>query len=352
MDFNLQAVSSAVQFNCDVADANFAGNYTMCTYLLKMRELYRWAQSIDQAEKLQTSSIAKWVSAKEQYWETLEDEEFRQIPVDNHSYDPFDIDAINRAIRPHGLVYSAGYSRSCRPEFYLGALDKVEQYDSYDVMISGREYARDLSASVAMTQGEHVYVRQESIRRMLWEQIEAWRWRRSPEGALASALTQFPLESDPAYTLDELLKVQIEYVINHEIGEVAAAELLGEQWQEMLVEHSGTRLEIIARAIRDHLADAIITLPALMYSANATAIHLYFANLNALRETLFPQLLDVYKHWCRTGSLDPFKRLMHVSQDHWLQQALQLLESYQHHGDDLNVGDEEIGRFQPDFAVH
>ena len=352
MGFDLQQICDAVQFNCDVADANFAGNYTMCTYLLKMRELYRWAQSIDQSEKLKTASVSEWVSEKEVYWESLENEQFRGIPVGDDEFDPFSVEQINQMIREHGLVYSAGYSRGCRPEFYLGSLDQIEHYDSYDVMISGHEYARDLSASVAMTQGEFVYVRQESIRRMLWEQIEAWRWRRSPAGALANALSQFPLDSDPAYTLEQLLKVQIEYVINHEIGEVAASGLLGEDWKKMMMQHSGTRLEFIARAIKDHLADAMITLPALIYSGNATAIHLYFANLQAIRETLFPQLVNAYSDWCDTGSFDHFKRLIRPSQEHWAAQAERLLDDFNQQGDSLSVGDEVLDKFQPAFSVH
>ena len=352
MDFDLQQTRKAVQFNCDVADANFAGNYTMCTYLLKMRELYRWARSIDQAEKLQTSSVSEWVSEKEKYWVSLEDEEFREITIGDRTLDPFDVDQINQAINPYGVVYSAGYSRGCRPEFYLGSLDKIESYDLYDVTISGQEYARDLSASVAMTQGEHVYVRQESIRRMLWEQIEAWRWRRSPPGAMANALSQFPLETDPSHTLEQLLNVQIEYVINHEIGEVAATELLGDDWKKMIMEHAGTRVELIARAIKDHLADAMITFPAMVFSGNATAIHLYFANLQAIRQTLFPQLMDAYNHWCQDGSMEPFKQLMRLSQEHWIQQAERLLQDFHALGESLAVTDSEIEKFQPDFAVH
>ena len=352
MAFDLQKTREVVQFNCDVADANFAGNYTMCTYLLKMRELYRWAQSIDQSEKLQTASVSRWVSEKEDYWVSIEDEDFREIPVGDVVLEPFNVEAINQAINPHGLVYSAGYSRGCRPEFYLGSLDDSESYDSYDVTISGHEYARDLSASVAMTQGDHVYIRQESIKRMLWEQIEAWRWRRSPPGAMANALSQFPLEADPAYTLEELLNVQIEYVINHEIGEVAASELLGDDWKQMLMEHGGTRVELIARAIKDHLADAMITLPAMVYSNDATAIHLYFANLQAIRESLFPQLMEAYKRWCKDGSIEPFKKLMRLSQEHWMLQAEKLLQDFNKLGDSLTVHDDEITRFQPDFIVH
>ncbi|MCW8963751.1 MAG: hypothetical protein OQL16_08145, partial [Gammaproteobacteria bacterium] len=352
MEFDLQQLSDVVQFNCDVADANFAGNYTMCTYLLKMRELYRWSESIEQSDPLLTASVSSWVQQKEAYWESLENLDFRRLPVCGREYEAFDVGGINQQLAAYGLVYGAGYGRGCRPEFYLGSLDRMEHYDSYDVLISGYEYARDLSAPVAMSQGERIYVRQESIRRMLWEQIEAWRWQKSPPGALQRALQNFPLESAPELTLEKLLNIQMDCVINHEVGEVVAGSLLGEEWADMLVQHSGTRLEIVARAIRDHLADVLVTLPALMDADDLSAIHLYFANLNAMRRTLFPQLLEAYGQWCDTSSLDGFKYLIRLSHVHWLAQSEKLLDDFRHFGDALRISDNDIAGFQPTFALH
>lgn len=352
MGLNVNNLVEAVQFNCDVADANYAGDYTMCTYLLKMRELYRWSQSIAQSEKLDSESVSRWVSDKEVFWESLENAEFMSIMIDNANFDPFDVDKINRAVQPHGLVYSAGYGRGCRPEFYLGKLRNIEKYDGYDVMVSGEELARDLAASVAMTQGNHVYVREESLKRMLWEHIEAWRWRRCPDGPLASALDMLPLDTEPSRTLDELIKVYSDFVINHEIGEVAAGKLLGNEWLDMLVEHSGTRLEFIARAIKDHLADSMITLPALIYNANPLAIHLYISSMHAIRETLFPQLMDAYQLWIQDGDLRVFNRLIKLSQQHWLNKAEYLLDEYRSQGTSFSVRDEDIPALQPSFHLH
>ena len=42
----MQDVVDSVQRNCDVVDARYGGDYGMCTYLLKMRELYRWEQGL------------------------------------------------------------------------------------------------------------------------------------------------------------------------------------------------------------------------------------------------------------------------------------------------------------------
>ena len=45
-DLNVGAIVSAVQKNCHISDAQFASDLTLCTFLLKMRELYRWEHDI------------------------------------------------------------------------------------------------------------------------------------------------------------------------------------------------------------------------------------------------------------------------------------------------------------------
>jgi len=42
MNRRLERLRRAVQANCDVSDARHARNMTLCTYLLEMRELFRW----------------------------------------------------------------------------------------------------------------------------------------------------------------------------------------------------------------------------------------------------------------------------------------------------------------------
>ena len=41
---DVQALSAVVQRNCDISDARHARDFTMCVYLLRMREYYRWAK--------------------------------------------------------------------------------------------------------------------------------------------------------------------------------------------------------------------------------------------------------------------------------------------------------------------
>jgi len=43
---NLSALIDTVQKNCTIADARHARDMTMCTFLLEMREYYRWEMEI------------------------------------------------------------------------------------------------------------------------------------------------------------------------------------------------------------------------------------------------------------------------------------------------------------------
>ena len=47
----------AVRTNCHIADAKHATDYTLCVYLMKMREYYRWEHNIPFNEKLQHQAL-------------------------------------------------------------------------------------------------------------------------------------------------------------------------------------------------------------------------------------------------------------------------------------------------------
>ena len=49
---NLPQLASAVQRNCDISDARHAGDYGLCTFLLKMREYFRWENELPFARTL------------------------------------------------------------------------------------------------------------------------------------------------------------------------------------------------------------------------------------------------------------------------------------------------------------
>jgi hypothetical protein len=320
----LHKLQASIQRNCHISDARFASDFTLCVYLLKMREYFRWEQAYGFNTTLPNQDVGNWLTEREQLWETLEEKPFLPIEIDGQTYDPFDADAINVALTEHNLVYSAGYGAKAKPHFFLARLRKRTEHNGYRIHVSAEEYARDLAAPPALSQNQQIFIRHESLRRMLWERLEEWRWNR-PDNAMGRALQYYDFENNLETSLDEMAEAECESLILHEIGEVQAGELLGESWREMILAFPRSRLELMARSVRDHLADALSTLPSLIEKANPPSIHFYFANLSGMRKQIYPALLDAYEHWFAYNDDEQLRQQIATGREHWLQVARELL---------------------------
>lgn len=320
-----QPLQASVQHNCHISDARFASDFTMCVYLLKMREYYRWEMGYGYNDKLAHDEVGEWLTQREQLWEMLEEKPFVQLEIDGNSYDPFDADAINTALAPHRLVYSAGYGAKAKPHFYLARLERAVQHDGFRIHVSAEEYARDLSAPPAMSRDGQIFIRRESLRRMLWERLEEWRWNRL-DNAMGRALQCYDFENDLDAALQAMTDTEIHTLTLHEIGEVQAGDELGASWREMLDSFPRSRLELMARAVRDHLADALSTLPAMLRERHEPSLHFYFANLSGMRKQLYPALFKAYQYWVEYQDASPLETQVARGREHWLQVARDLLE--------------------------
>jgi hypothetical protein len=328
---NLGQVVATVQKNCHISDAQYAGDYTLCIFLLKMREFYRWENQIPFTGALPRDEVGKWMQEREQLWEDMGSSTFESLNLGNVHLDPFDADAINRTLVPQGYVYSAGYGRFNKPHFFLGALQRQERRDGYTVYVSTCEYARDLVAPPAMMQNGTIYLRQESLRRYLWERIEEWQLNRQ-SAATVRALACYDFEHSLEESLDRMTEVETESVILHEVGEALAGEHLGEAWHEMLAVLSRSKGEIMARAARDILADCLSTLPRLVEQENAAALHFYFASYNGMRRHLFPEALAAYQCWAENGDAEALRRLVWNGARRWLDTTQQMLALHRQFG--------------------
>jgi hypothetical protein len=327
MDNNLQALSTAVQHNCDIADALHARNFTLCTYLLKMRELYRWEKGYPFQASLPKDELGEWMTRREQRWEVLEDQSFAPIPIGGAEFNPFDTDAINRTLLPDGLVYSGGVGGRSTPHFFLADLLSAEQRDGFPVLVAGNEHARDLAAPPAMMLGGTVFVRRESLRRMLWEKIEEWNWKKKGN-AMARSLGHYDFEQDFTTALERMTDTETEAVILHELGECRAGAQLGPDWSDMLAALSGSRAEIVARAVRDHVADCSVALPRLLEHHNTASLHFYFANFTGMRRATFPELNEAYRRWADGGQLAALGKEVETGKDRWTAIARKMLDSH------------------------
>jgi len=310
---NLPELASVVQRNCDISDARHAGDYGLCTFLLKMREYYRWENELPFARPLPRDELGDWLKAREQAWDRIEGDAFAPLPIAHGELDPFDAEAANHELLPRGCVYSAGYGRWRKPVFFLGRLLRVEERAGFTIVISTCEYARELAAPPAMLQGRTIFVRLESVRRFLWERIEEWQW------------ASYEFVADPEAALQRMAENEMETMILHELGEAMAGELLGEAWGELALSVSRTPGEPVARAVRDLLADCLSTLPGLLERHNLPALHFYFATFDAPRRELFPQAPNAYERFLRCGDLYPLGRVVNEGKERWLECARGLL---------------------------
>lgn len=325
---NFPQLVQSVQRNCHIADARHAREATLCNYLLDMREFYRWEHEVPLARPLPRQELGSWISEREALWDALQADDLERLPVGARSYDAFEVEAINAALVPQGLVYGGGYGRFGKPHFFLGQLERREERQGLRLFVSGCEYARDITAPPAALQGGAVFLRRDALRRWLWDKIEIWGVRKA-DGALKSALECHGFSADAGAALERMTEQEAETLILHELGEAMAEPLLGPAWRDLVASFTGRRAEILARAVRDNLADCLSTLPRLIERDAAGSIHFFFANFEGMRSRLFPLLAQAYRGWRESGSLAPMRDAAQAGSAHWHEAALSLLRVHQ-----------------------
>jgi len=324
-----------VQNNCHISDAQYAGNYTLCIYLLKMREFYRWETQTPFTAKLDNTDIGQWLTQREALWDDIDEQPLQNIQINNASYDVFDNEIINEQLEKQQLVYSAGYGLHGKPVFFLGELIHKEQHPEYTLLISGKEHARDLAAPPGMAQNKFIYIRRESLRRFIWEKYEESHWHKQ-ENPLSRALSCYDFKTLTEESLEKMTDNEVDTVLQHEIGEIKAGKILGEAWEEMLITLPASQAEMMARAVRDNIADMLSTLPKLLDKNEPSQIHFYFANLSSMRKLIFPSLYRAYNDWLKSNNSDELKKLISQASDHWIKMAEQILILYKKHNADAH----------------
>ena len=329
----LQRLTEAVQANCHVSDARHAGDMTMCIYLLQMREFFRWEKGFTALQSLPGEALGAWLSEREALWGVLEEQGFRPLPIDDRQVDPFDVAAINARLNPAGLVYGAGFLAPGRASFFLGALESAGARGGAQLLTSGREHARGVHAVPAALSNGTIFLRREALSRWLWQKYEAWTLRRPP-GAFRALLWHYGFEQIGAPAVDRIAAEQGESLVLHELGELAAGSLLGARWQDMRANLSCRSTDLHLRALRDHLADCLVTLPALLHSSAPASIHFWFSNLEGLRAELFPRAARAYTAWCDGDQGQALLEAVAAGRTHWPAVCEEVLGLYATHGEE------------------
>lgn len=330
MNNQLQLMIKTVQKNCHISDSRHASDYTLCIYLLKMREFYRWEKGHGYHDDLDTDEIGTWLSAREALWDNIEENEFSAIHTNKDQYNCFKTEQINQELMPQGYIYSAGYGPKSKAIFYLAELEQQILQDEYNIYISGKEFARDLTAPVAMSQQNNIFIRRESLHRMIWEKTVEWGWHKN-KNAMFRAMNFYDFVSKPDESLDEMTNKELNSVILHEIGEIKSASEL-KNWRQMVMDLPRSQAEIMARAIKDLLSDAISTLPTLINNHDDASLHFYFSNFTHMRKELSPNLLKAYNSWNDNNDYSKLLSAINQSGDHWFDISRDILDLYEHHG--------------------
>jgi hypothetical protein len=167
----------------------------------------------------------------------------------------------------------------------------------------------------------------DAVRRLLWNRYEEWQWKEK-DTALGRAFAHYDFEHDIERGLDRMSEAESEVMILHEIGEARAESLLGEDWNAMLGQLTSRHAELLARAVRDHLADCLVTLPTLLEREAYGSLHFYLANLSGLRRALFPALPLAYEHWLLDHDPAQLMAAVRSAEAHWLAAARRLVALY------------------------
>jgi hypothetical protein len=323
------ALIDAVQRNCDRADAHHAQDLSLCTYLLQMREFFRWDSGLPLLAAPDRAAVGRWIAARERHWQSLDDagpHDFDTLPLPDR-VDPFDEAAVNDVLRPQRLLYGAGYGRFGHAQFFLAEQIGERECEGARVIIAGAEYARGLSPALAASRGDTIVVRRDAVRRWLGTKLELADPADRGDPLIESAHAAGATACDAAQRLELLTGQAVEVMVLHELGERRAGDLLGAQWEVMLASLHDRRAELVARAVRDLLADCLVTLPALLADEARAGIPFWFASLDGLQRQFAPTWPQAYRDW-RDGDPQPLRRAAREGGDRWLAASRALLDAW------------------------
>lgn len=327
----LPTLIERVQTNCDRADARSAQQFTLCTYLLKMREFYRWSQGLDFSAPLEKRALHQWIVDQEERWETLEEEEFEEIPFQGDRYDPFDQAGLGDALAQAGYVYSGGLGRACWPHFFLAELESEDTLENTTCRIAGKELARGMVAPPAFVRDGVIHLRREALKFWVHGKVEEWQFKKR-KNPIGRALASFDLSESLAPGVEALSERALPLVLRHELGELQIGRQLGPLWPEMLVEMGRTQAELIARAAKDLAADCLSTWPYLLEEGDDISVHWHLANHTGLSAALWPELIEAYLDFAQSGSRRALSEITTQGQRLWPERCASWLELYQDQG--------------------
>lgn len=301
---SIQAGLDDIHHNCDISDARDHGVYSMCTMVLKLRNLYKWEKGIEPWDEPEAAELLDWIEKKENYWETLAAGEYRPIRIQEASIDPFEVEKLNALFREKGWYYGAGFGRSMKTIFFLAEIIEQREIAGCPVVILGKERVREMAAPPAMVQNHMIIIKKDAIRFFFWDQIQEL--RSSSRNPLQRALQTYGLYRNNQLDrdllckrLDTIVDNELDLFVYHEVGEILQDGISSSTMQKIISRFPGAIPEFVCRGIKDMLADTHPQGP-LAYAIREqrlSTLGFYLTFLDGLRERLFPELTEGWKQF-------------------------------------------------------
>lgn len=298
-----------IKRNCDISDARDNGIYSICTLVMKLRNLYKWEKGLEPWEEPDSPVLLDWIEAKEEYWESIQSETFTDIPVNGEAVDPFHLPVINEYLSAENMVYGAGYGRSMKAVFFMAEVLEDRVVEGCPTLILGREKARELSSPFAMLQDNVIYIRKDPMRFFFWDQIQEI--NQSCRVSIQQALKAYDLLQDGCgldrqkliAVFDDIIEEELEIFIYHEVGEHQENLLNSEVLQKIIAAFPASALELVTRSVKDMLADThpVGLLSHIVTKERGSSLGFYFAFLDGMRKHLCPELIEAAKRFWDSG---------------------------------------------------
>lgn len=299
---NVENLIKITQHNCDISDAKHHGVYSMCTMVLKLRNLYKWEKDLEPWQEPEPSDLLDWIDAKETYWESIAGDAFQSFTRANEEISPYEHEKINPLMSNAKVLYGAGFGRSMKPIFFLA--EKADQFtvEGCPVTILSQELAKEMASPFAMAQDGQVIIRKEPLRYFFWDQMQEI--RTSCRSSVHNVFQAYGIQSGGQLDQDllksrlgEIVDEEINLFIYHEIGEILQNRFDSKTLQKFINAFPGSVIEFVCRGIKDVLADTHPKglLAYIIREKRESSLALYLAMLDGLRAKLFPEIASGWK---------------------------------------------------------
>ena len=299
----IESLQQAIMDNCHRSDARYADSFSLCGFLLRLRDFYKWEHRLPPWFEPDPADVLAWIEKREGLWDEIRDEELQPILWRGRELDPFESDPINNDLDQSGFYYGSGYAGFLKPSFFLARKLGEWRLDGFRVLYLDDELARDMFTAPAQTRGEDIIARLRPLTTYLWENIfHAGQWRQEALNLTLNTydLRHTDLKQAPTTWVKRFQNMvlrEMEVFVRHEFGEAKDQIFPREQWQSLIGSYPYTRIELLARTIKDLLADTGEEgrLRFIISQERTGSLGLYVAQTDGLASHLFPELRPAFE---------------------------------------------------------